>query len=144
MDKEYFNITADILNHDQLSMQCKKHGGFLPEPRSARENDAVSKLTPKGCHVLLGMTDRHNEGTWLWDSDHTKVIWTKWAKWTNPASSNEPNGHRSQNCALLMNYYEPNDVIGSNVGIWGDVQCDVNLMVPCGQIVCQKQRESLE
>ena len=123
-------------------MQCKIHGGFLPEPRSQRENDAVSDLMPTGCYVLLGMTDRDNEGTWLWDSDHTPVIWTNWSNWTDTREPNEPNGQTSQNCAVLTNYYEPNDVFGSPLGIWGDIQCEVNDEVPwCRQIVCQKERE---
>ena len=88
------------------------------------------------------MTDRDDEGTWLWDSDHTPVIWTNWANWTHYAD--EPNGQTRQNCAVLMNYYEPNHVIGSPLGIWGDMDCANNEEVPCRQIVCQKDSESFE
>ena len=115
------------------------HGGILPEPKNAWENAALSALTPTGCHVLLGMTDRVNEGTWRWDSDRTIVTWTKWANWTH--DSNEPNGQTQSNCAVLMNYYEPNHVIGSPLGIWGDMDCANNEEIPCRQIVCQKESE---
>ena len=72
---------------------CLQHGGILPEPRSSEENEFLNSLNTD--LFLLGMSDVETEGTWLWDSDGTPVVWTNW-------SPTDPPGGTDENCAAML------------------------------------------
>ena len=68
---------------------------ILPEPKDVGESSFVQNLNPG--KVFLGMTDTATEGTWVWGSDGSRVLWTNWL-----SAQGEPDGGVKQNCAIMM------------------------------------------
>ena len=83
------------------------------------------------------MTDRKEEGNWLWESDQTPVEWANWGRWKDERYGQEPNGGNEQNCGVLM-HPNPNMVVGKSVAIWGDKACVTSLGAKCIKLICQR------
>ena len=107
--------------HDKNVDKCRKHGGILPEPRSQEENKFLSGLDYNGV-FLLGMNDRETEGTWVWDSDSTPVIYQNW-------QMDEGSYNTDANCAVM---YRQAD--------WGDISCHSEVWIEVWNkiLICQK------
>ena len=126
--RQYLVLDIDHLRYDELKQQCHNHGAILPEPRNETQNLFLDKL---GSHKFaLGMTDRVEEGTWVWESDGTPVTWFKW--WGN-YHPNEPDGGSAENCAFMFS-------IG--YGPWLDYNCSKPRHKPRqgarNSLVCQR------
>ena len=113
-------LDTDDLVYDDNQQVCQDLGGFLPEPRDERENQFLFSLDAET--FSLGMTDRLQEGEWLWDSDGQPVTWTKWI-------SKEPNGKNRENCVAVW-----------TDGEWQDVSClsNHNIRARSTRLICQR------
>jgi cysteine-rich repeat protein len=74
--------------------------------------------------VWLGLTDREDEGTWVW-LDANRPLWdedpgTDWSLWDDP---NEPSGG-NPDCAAF-------DADTADIGLWYDENCNTNHAVVC-------------
>ena len=125
----YLILNTTTLAHDVNRDQCLHNGGNLPEPRSKEQNDFLHDLNTK--MFLLGMSDSQTEGTWLWDSDNTPVIYTNWHD-----IHGATNGATSINCAVMMKHYEKGQAL------WGDLPCRSNsYMDGFGKsLICQRTK----
>ena len=80
------------MGHDEKVEKCLENGGILPEPRSQQENEFLMGL---GVYeIILGMNDRETEGTWVWDSDSTPLIYQNWTCY-------DGNSGTEYNCASM-------------------------------------------
>ena len=97
-------METNTIIHDEAQAQCAKHNAMLPEPRSQQENDFVNSLTVDYL-FLLGINDKKKEGTWVWDSDATPVVYENWYP-------GEPTNHgNSEHCGVMMGK------------MWWDINC---------------------
>ena len=106
------------MGHDEKVDKCLEHGGILPEPRSQEENEFLMGL---GVYeIILGMNDRETEGTWVWDSDSTPVIYQNWGYY---------NGTRGteHNCAVF-----------GVMGFLHDIACQNGIRAGNKKMICQK------
>ena len=112
--KQYMVLNTDNFKYDEIQQMCHNHGGFLPEPRDQRENLFLDSLGTE--MFVLGMTDRLQEGRWIWESDQTPVTWTGWI-------FTEPNGGSSANCAVMTGTrYSQHE--GHRTDGWIDYNCN--------------------
>ena len=101
-------------NQDIVSKQCEEKLAILPEPRNAEENAFINGLNTR--MFKLGLTDRHNEGLWEWESDGTPVNYTNWAH-------GEPRKHdTSEDCVVMMRFWALTK--GDRPDQWADVDCN--------------------
>ena len=126
--KEYITLKTYTYDHDRGQKQCEENGGILPEPRNAQENEFLNGLNTG--MFLLGLTDKEQEGNWVWDSDGTPVNYTNWV--------NEPFKGEEANCAVMLrnnaqiydgNQWTDVDCTSKNLGISGhhlikDIICE--------------------
>ena len=69
--------------------------------------------------TFVALTDKVNEGKWVWDSDGSEAQYTFW-------DVDQPNGGSVEDCAMMCN---------ASLGKWHDVRC--NSIIPYFAI-CQK------
>ena len=90
----------------------------LIEIDSTEENSAISIHLNQhdfGMAFWLGITDRHSEGHWVYESTGKSVVFTSWY-------SEEPNNaNRGEDCAHIDNWRSK----------WNDVACDMRLGALC-------------
>ena len=112
--------------HDDAQELCANNGAMLPEPRSRTDNEFLKTLTSAHM-VLLGMNDKKKEGTWVWDSDGTPVLYQPWEK-------GEPNNINNEDCGSMWPH-----------GVWKDIGCgyDPNLRSLTRALICQQKRTYL-
>ena len=117
--KQYMVLNTHDLVYDDLQQWCSEYGGFLPEPKDEQENQFLDSLDTD--MFALGMTDRKEEGVFVWDSDGSPVTWTSWIKWT--ATHSEPNGGPDSNCVIMARgMYSEN--VGHRTDGWVDYNCN--------------------
>ena len=68
------------------------------------------------------MNDREKEGTWVWDSDSTPVLYQNWG----PSSYNGNRG-KEHNCAIML-----------AAGFWHEIACQNDGRVRDTKMICQK------
>ena len=68
-------LETDTYVHHLGSQKCKENGGILVEPRTAEENAFVNGLNAT-TSFILGLTDKDQENTFVWDSDGTPANYT--------------------------------------------------------------------
>ena len=112
--KQYLVLDTDHFKYDVIQQVCHNHGGFLPEPRDQGENLFLDSLGTE--MFALGMSDRLEEGRWVWESDQTPVTGRGWI-W------DEPNGGSSNNCAV-MTRTRYSQHAGHRTDGWIDYNCD--------------------
>jgi len=83
---------------------CVRLGGTLMTMSNAVENLFLQRQYP-GTTPWIGLWDQAAEGTWRW-VDGSSGSYRNWA-------SGEPDGGRSENCAVLT----------ANTGLWSDENC---------------------
>ena len=123
----------DDLVHDHNQQVCHNLGGFLPEPRDEQENTFLDSLGTSA--FLLGMSDRGQEGQWVWDSDGSPVTWTNWDSIDKGGLTDEPNNAgRDEHCAKMFKQYRP------NTDSWNDVKCESTSNIRNGatSLICQR------
>ena len=103
--------------------KCRQHGGILPEPRSQEDIEFLSGLDYGA--FLLGMNDKETEGTWVWDSDSTPVLYQNW----QVNNLKEPRYNTDSNCAV--NYRK---------AYWRDISCLSEAWIEAWNkiLICQK------
>ena len=123
--QKYLVLETHTLIHDESQQMCAKHGAMLPEPRSRTENEFLKTLTSADL-FLLGMNDRKEEGSWVWDSDGTPVVFTDW-------ETGEPNNLGVEHCGVMI------------YGRWFDMRCGDHpgLMTYTRVLICQQKRTYL-
>ena len=106
---------------------CLQHGGILPEPRSQEENDFLNNLNTD--MFPLGLRDVETEGSWLWDSDGSPVIYTNWRP-------GQPQGGVNENCAFV---YRNKNNLGP---LWGDLRClpSSHMEQQNKNLICQRDK----
>ena len=102
---------------------CKKLGYKLFEPKNKKANDAVTKIARKhGCREFwIGLHDRKKEGKFVYLSNHSRVVFKRWAR--GEPNNGKNNCHGDEDCVVVYN------------GYWKDI-C-------CGQrrgFVCEKSK----
>ena len=113
--------------HDANQEICLQHGGILPEPRSQEENDFLNSLNTN--MFLLGLRDVVTDGSWLWDSDGTPVLYTNWRP-------DQPDGGNRENCAFV-------NMDRKNLGpVWDDFLCVSRRYLDDrnNSLICQKNK----
>ena len=115
--------TTTTWDYDEIVDKCLQHGGILPEPKSREENEFLSGLGYDTLYIFLGMNARETDGTWVWNSDSTPVVYQNWYP-------NYDNRDMAINCALMTvdDYYWYNTPCNHQPGLWG---VDIKL-------ICQK------
>ncbi|CAF93060.1 unnamed protein product [Tetraodon nigroviridis] len=99
-------------SYHAASEDCSNLGGVLGTPTSSNENDQLrdylrQSVNP-GEQVWLGVSDMVKEGAWV-DITSTNITYKNW-----DTSNGQPDGGRSQNCAVLS---------GASNGKWLDENC---------------------
>ena len=117
--------------HDRYRHLCDDQGGKLPEPRNEKENDFLDSLNTE--MFVLGINDKVVEGTWVFDSDNSKVRWTKWARYDSI-----PNEGRDGNCAFMTRNYRSQELLHTK-DAWSDYPCADTFYnnIP-HQLVCER------
>ena len=103
-----FAFNNNKVNYDTAKQSCKNMGGILYEPRDQSVMKSVISLAKKANlgEFWIGIHDMDNEGTFVYESDKSKLSFTNW-------NSGEPNNWGSgEDCAA---------VDGS--GNWNDLPC---------------------
>ena len=98
----------NVTNWDAAKSFCESKGGYLASITSQEENDFVYGYlhnTLGLSNAYFGLTDKDNEGTWVWSNGET-VNYTNW-------HSGEPN-YESSNEDFAMFYWKFTD------GTWND------------------------
>lgn len=100
----------------QSQAECEKLGGRLPEITSKGEyhdllevmREKKYKGRPQHRRTWLGLTDKKQEGTFVWQTSLKVPLWTNW-------NYKEPNnaGHKGEDC-VEMQYS----------GSWNDIPCN--------------------
>ena len=108
------------LNHHVAVAKCHQHNGILPEPRTQEENYILDNLDTS--MFVLGMSDKGREGEWVWESDGSSVLWTKWWKQSD----------NKEHCAVMMQ----NSYVAH--GHWHDFKCDDYMDGLGKHLICQK------
>jgi len=88
---------TDAMNYDDAQQFCADNGGHLAEPRSKKETKVINnKIDRFGSNVnyWIGLTDRANEGSFVWGSDGSEATYTNW-------NGREPNNMRNEDCAHI-------------------------------------------
>merc|ERR1719270_2039292 len=108
VDGAQFAFNNNKVNYDTAKQSCTNIGGILYEPRDQSVMKSVISLAKKANlgEFWIGIHDMDNEGTFIYDSDKSKLSFTNW-------NSGEPNNWGSgEDCAA---------VDGS--GNWNDLPC---------------------
>lgn len=102
-------------SYHTASEDCNAIGGVLSTPTSSDENDQLRDYIRQSIgpdeQVWLGINDMLTEGTWM-DQTGNSIMYKNWE--TSNARSTQPDGGRSQNCAVLS---------GASHGKWFDENC---------------------
>ena len=120
----YFEKTSKTYNDAKRNCNTKfTRGGKLFEPKSSSLNKKVNKvaLGIRSANWWIGINDKRNEGSWVYDSDGTSVTFSI------PWYPGEPNGGRGQNCLM---YWNP-----SQIGQLSDLKCAKSYLSICEQVV---------
>ena len=125
IDNKCYYIDTTSRNYDDAKQNCntKFTLGKLFEPKSSTSSKRVHKvaLGIKSASFWLGINDKRNEGSWVYDSDGTSVAFSI------PWYPEEPNGGSSQNCLV---YWNP-----SQIGQLSDLECTNSYLSICELIV---------
>ena len=100
---------------------CNGLGKKLLEPKSSQVNNEVTQLAQSQgiFRFWIGVNDIANEGTFVYDSSGTTIVYENW----NPG---EPNDAGGEDCTEI------------NYGNWNDMPCTWNL-----PFVCEKPGKSV-
>ncbi|KAM9737282.1 tetranectin-like [Menidia menidia] len=102
-------------SYHAASEDCNALGGNLGMPTSSEENaqlrDYVRQSIGPDEQVWLGFHDMTSEGMWMDQNGHT-ITYKNWD--TSNFRSPQPDGGKSQNCAVLS---------GASQGKWSDENC---------------------
>ncbi|XP_061520599.1 tetranectin-like [Phycodurus eques] len=102
-------------SYHTASEDCNALGGVLGAPTSADENglltDYLRLSVGRDERVWLGINDMVTEGTWA-DQSGVGIQYKNWD--TSNSRARQPDGGRSQNCAVLS---------GAAQGKWFDENC---------------------
>lgn len=99
---------SDVTSWKEAKEYCESQGGYLATITSKEEDEFVFSYLQNNFEyesAYLGLTDRDEEGTWIWDNGE-EVSYMNW-------HSGEPNGENS-NEDFAMYYYKYSD------GSWND------------------------
>ena len=94
-DKEfYFNVGT--ANFEDAEAYCINHGGKLFEPKSSNVNMDITDLakTRGISDFWIGINDKSQEGTFVYASDATPIIWNNWV-------DGQPDNVGDQDCAQI-------------------------------------------
>lgn len=118
----YKNVTNDNKTPSQAKSACEALNATLAEPRNATENEEIRNLITN--NSWIGINDRQQEDTWVYDSDGTGIVYDNW-------NSNEPNNW--PNLAVPSDDY-PNEhcvELIKNSGKWNDMRCNHQMNYTC-------------
>ena len=125
IDNTCYHFETTYKSYDDAKQNCntKVPQGKLFEPKSSSINKKINKLALvlKSGHWWIGINDKRNEGSWVYDSDGTSVTFSI------PWYPEEPNGGSSQNCLV---YWNP-----SQIGQLSDLECTNSYLSICELIV---------
>merc|ERR1719158_826815 len=80
-------------------------------PRSKKETKVINNKIDRfgsNANYWIGLTDRENEGTFVWGSDGSEATYTNW-------NGREPNNMRKEDCAHIRT---------NKNNEWNDSKCD--------------------
>ncbi|XP_072226992.1 tetranectin-like [Leuresthes tenuis] len=102
-------------SYHTASEDCSALGGVLGTPTSSDENDQLRDYIRQSIgpdeQVWLGIHDMTTEGVWM-DHNGFSITYKNWN--TSNFRSLQPDGGKSQNCAVLS---------GASQGKWSDENC---------------------
>lgn len=104
----YVYELSEVTSWKEAKEYCESQGGYLATITSKEEDEFVFSYLQNNFEyesAYLGLTDRDEEGTWIWDNGE-EVSYMNW-------HSGEPNGENS-NEDFAMYYYKYSD------GSWND------------------------
>ena len=112
LSEYYFH--AGIKTFAEAKVVCNGLGKKLLEPISSQVNDEVTQLAQyQGiCRFWIGVNDIANEGTFVYDSSGTTIVYENW----NPG---EPNDSGGEDCTEIK------------YGNWNDMPCTTELSFVC-------------
>lgn len=105
--REYFVVDSELNNYFDGVKQCERAGGVIAKITNDEENERAIELI-NGRNVWIGLTDRNQEGKWLWESDGSGVEFFDWA------IGQPDNALENEDCAISWNEH------------WADIQCGNN------------------
>ena len=129
--KEYLVMNVTTLANDVVTDLCAAKEAILPEPRSEAENNFLVDL--EGELSPLGMNDDEVEGTWVWNSDGSPVVFNKF-------EPGEGRDGAAENCALLGRHSNNK---AKSVDVWHDYKCsseDWFESRPQKRLICERGR----
>lgn len=100
-----YQLIKDSTDFDTAKGRCEQMGGYLVRIDNDEENRFITETFVHRIerHVMIGATDRAQEGVWLW-ADGSKVEFTRWGE-------NEPNNANDEDYVEL-----------TGGGHWNDLQ----------------------
>jgi len=85
-DSPCYRVSNTQMNYYQADQFCKKHGGYLFEPRTAADTNFIKPMLSQGLFYWIGLNNLAN-GRYLWQSDNSPLTYTNWAP-SNPDNFN--------------------------------------------------------
>ena len=102
-------VTTELSWQDAQT-NCRSSEGYLAEVTSQEEQTALAAEARRlGVMPWVGLTDRANENTWVWDYSRVEANFTAW-------DDGEPNDATGEDCVLLT-WYEDD--------LWNDYPCEI-------------------
>ncbi|XP_002122902.4 hepatic lectin-like [Ciona intestinalis] len=100
-----YNIRWDYiaLSYDDARASCENMGAKIATVgvRQQQTFNALKKLFRKlSLYTYIGLTDRENEGVWVWDDGRlAKHYWTNWV--ASEPNDSQDNEYRGEDCAFI-------------------------------------------
>nr|XP_021327947.1 C-type lectin domain family 4 member F-like isoform X2 [Danio rerio] len=109
----FYYLSSERKSWTESRRDCKDRGADLIIINNKQEQDFIMKITSNN-EFWIGLTDSDKEGIWKW-VDGSNLTSRFWA---SSGSITEPNGRKTENCAVTHLKKHP-ELIG-----WLDVACD--------------------
>ncbi|XP_006824947.1 kielin/chordin-like protein [Saccoglossus kowalevskii] len=118
-ETDYVVVDGPVNWYDAKTI-CENKGGWLAEPRSQAENDAIRTLFVSG-HYWLGITDLNHEGRYTYARDDSEIVYDNW-------NTNQPDNYLGFEHCIEMT---------TAIGKWNDLPCNYEwghaiCRIPCG------------
>merc|ERR1712223_821053 len=104
----FYHKSDLLIMYNDALVHCFAEGGYLAEPRSSIETEAINTFLYPGYNVWIGLTDKESEGIFLWNSDGTGI--DDYANWGGGRADG------TGDCVIICGYMQDYR--------WNDVWCD--------------------
>lgn len=126
-ESKCYLVGQDRMAFSDAGNFCEENGGSLAEPRSFGESEAINGMIESGWEYWIGVSDRREEGTFVYESDETRLSYAHW-------KGGEPNNRGNEDCVHLR-YTEK-----LWKGSWNDLKCTADVAYKTRPVTALCQR----